>query len=206
MQTTRLTQPLVMEIIEKTLLAETVDERIAVSNQIFKNAVPNQRLVATQLDRLVKLQEDAIRNGTQRAHKAYGDAQKLIWIIGLAAVGLGFLVSFLTVKNATRQANRMQHRAMFDDLTGLPNRVLFYDRLQQAIPVSRRESQPLALLTLDLNRFKEVNDTLGHEYGDLLLKQVGDRLRAASRESDTIARMGGDEFSFLLPVSLLYFS
>ena len=90
---------------------------------------------------------------------------------------------------------------MFDDLTGLPNRVLFQDRLQQAIPVSRRENQPFALLALDLNRFKEVNDTLGHAYGDILLRQVGDRLRAASRESDTIARMGGDEFSFLLPAT-----
>ena len=200
-QATRLTQPLVMAIIEKTLRAETVEERIEVSNQIYKNAVPNQRLVAVQLDRLVKLQEDAIRNGTKRAHTAYEDARKLILLIGVTASTLGFVVALLAIKNATRQANRLQHQAMFDDLTGLPNRVLFQDRLQQAIPVSRRESQPFALLALDLNRFKEVNDTLGHQYGDLLLKQVGDRLRAASRESDTIARMGGDEFSFLLPAT-----
>ena len=197
-QITRVTQPLVMAVIEKTLQAETVEERIAVSNQIFKNAIPNQRLVTEQLDQLVRLQEKAIRNGTERAHKAYVEGRKLILIIGFTASGLGFLVALLAVKNATRQANRLQHQAMFDDLTGLPNRVLFEDRLQQAIPVSRRENQPFALLSLDLNRFKEVNDTLGHQYGDLLLKQVGDRLRAASRESDTIARMGGDEFSFLL--------
>lgn len=201
MQTTRLTQPLVMAIIEKTLLADSIEERVAVSNQIYKNAVPNQRLITAHLDHLVKLQEDAIRTGTERAHKAYGDARKLILIIGLTASALGFLVAFLAVRNATRQANRLQHQAMFDDLTGLPNRVLFQDRLQQAIPVSRRESQPFALLALDLNRFKEVNDTLGHQYGDLLLKQVGDRLRAVSRESDTIARLGGDEFSFLLPAT-----
>lgn len=200
-QATRLTQPLVMAIIEKTLRAETVDERIEVSNQIHKNAVPNQRRVAEHLDHLVKLQEDAIRNGAERAHTAYIDARNLILVLGLMASGLGFLVAILAVKNATRQADRLQHQAMFDDLTGLPNRVLFQDRLQQAIPVSRRENQPFALLALDLNRFKEVNDTLGHAYGDLLLKQVGDRLRAASRESDTIARMGGDEFSFLLPAT-----
>ena len=201
MQTTRLTQPLVMVIIDKILRADTVEERIAVSNQIFKNAVPNQRLVAAELDQLVKLQEDAIRNGTQRAHKAYEDARKLILVIGSIAGGLGFLVAFLAVRNATRQADRLQHQAMFDDLTGLPNRVLFQDRLQQAIPVSRRENQPFALLSLDLNRFKEVNDTLGPQYGDLLLQQVGNRLTATSRESDTIARMGGDEFSFLLPAT-----
>lgn len=201
METTRHTQPLVMAIIDKILIANTVQDRIAVSNQINQDAVPNQRLITLKLDHLVKLQEDAIRAGTEDAHKAYVDARKLILVIGLAASGLGFLVAFLAVKNATRQANRLQHQAMFDDLTGLPNRVLFQDRLQQAIPVSRRENQPFALLALDLNRFKEVNDTLGHAYGDLLLKQVGDRLRAASRESDTIARMGGDEFSFLLPVT-----
>ena len=200
-QATRVTQPLVMDIVEKTLRAETVAERIEVSNQIFRNAVPNQRLVTEHLDHLVKLQEDAIRNGTERAHQAYEDARKLIWIIGVLASALGFLVAFLAIKNATRQANRLQHQAMFDDLTGLPNRVLFQDRLQQAIPVSRRESQPFSLLALDLNGFKAVNDTLGHQYGDVLLKQVGERLRAASRESDTIARMGGDEFSFLLPAT-----
>lgn len=200
-QATRLTQPLVMAIIEKTLRAETVDERIEVSNQIYKNAVPNQRLVSEQLDRLVKLQEDAIRIGTDRAHTAYEDAQNLILLIGVTTSTLGFVVAFLAVKNAMRQANRLQHQAMFDDLTGLPNRVLFQDRLQQAIPASRRENQPFALFALDLNRFKEVNDTLGHEYGDLLLKQISDRLRATSRESDTIARMSGDEFSFLLPAT-----
>lgn len=200
-QATRLTQPLVRAIIEKTLRAETVDERIEVSNQIYKNAVPNQHMVAEHLDHLVKLQEEAIRIGTVRAHTAYIDARNLILVLGLMASGMGFLVALFAIKNATRQTDRLQHQAMFDDLTGLPNRVLFQDRLQQAIPVSRRESQPFALLALDLNRFKSVNDTLGHQYGDLLLQQVGERLRTASRESDTVARMGGDEFSFLLPAT-----
>lgn len=200
-QATARTQPLIRAIVEKALLAETVEERIEVSRLIYQDALPNQKMVAFELARLVELQEAAIGNGAQRAQVAYEDALSLIWILGGAAAGLGFLVAFLSVKNATHQADRLQHQAMFDDLTGLPNRVLFQDRLQQAIPVSRRENQPFALLALDLNRFKEVNDTLGHQYGDLLLKQVGDRLRAASRESDTIARMGGDEFSFLLPVT-----
>ena len=88
--------------------------------------------------------------------------------------------------------------AYHDALTQLPNRTLFYDRLQQAILAANRENQTLALLILDLDRFKEVNDTMGHHIGDLLLKQVGSRLRDLLRESDTVARLGGDEFAIVL--------
>lgn len=198
---TKLTQPLVTAIFDKALVAETAEERLEVSRLIYKDAIPNQKKIAIKLGKLVKLQESAIREGTQRAHEAYEDAWKFIWGIGTTAAGLGFIVALFVVRNATRQAQNLQHRAMFDDLTRLPNRVLFQDRLEQAITVSRRENQPFALLTMDLDRFKEVNDTLGHPYGDLLLKQVAKRLSEAGRESDTVARMGGDEFSFLLPAT-----
>jgi diguanylate cyclase (GGDEF)-like protein len=89
--------------------------------------------------------------------------------------------------------------AYYDVLTDLPNRVLLKDRLQQAILVAQREGGPLALLILDLDRFKEINDTMGHHGGDLLLQQLGRRLRTVLRESDTVARLGGDEFAMLLP-------
>ena len=198
---TALTQPLVTAINEKALVAESALERIEVSRLIYKDAISNQRKVAFELNQLVKLQEDAIRDGTQRAHEAYKDARQLLWGIGVVGAGLGFLVAFLAVMNATQQAKSLQRQAMYDDLTRLPNRVLFQDRLEQAITVSRRENQPFSLLALDLNRFKEVNDTFGHQFGDLLLKQVAARLSVTGRESDTIARMGGDEFSFLLPAT-----
>jgi len=93
----------------------------------------------------------------------------------------------------------LRHQALHDALTDLPNRTLFDDRLHQAITTARRERSSLALLMMDLDRFKEVNDTFGHHYGNLLLQQVGPRLRQVVRESDTIARMGGDEFAMLLP-------
>ncbi|MEW6291260.1 MAG: EAL domain-containing protein [Thermodesulfobacteriota bacterium] len=92
------------------------------------------------------------------------------------------------------------HDATHDHLTDLPNRVLLRDRLEQAIHVALREERKLALFILDLDRFKEVNDTLGHYSGDRLLKHVAMRLRGVVRGSDTLSRLGGDEFAILLPV------
>jgi len=103
----------------------------------------------------------------------------------------------ITVRKRAEAA--LAHQALHDSLTGLPNRVLLLDRLQHAIATSRRDGTTLSLLLMDLDRFKEVNDTLGHHAGDLLLQQVGIRLRGALRQADTIARLGGDEFAVILP-------
>ena len=89
-------------------------------------------------------------------------------------------------------------QANFDTLTGLPNRRMFRDRLAQEIKKARRTSLPLAVMFIDLDRFKEVNDTLGHEKGDLLLQEVGSRLKSCVREGDTVGRLGGDEFTVLI--------
>ncbi len=90
-----------------------------------------------------------------------------------------------------------QH-ANFDTLTGLPNRRMFYDRLEQEIKKSHRSGLPMALMLLDLDRFKEVNDTLGHAQGDVLLVEAARRIAECVRESDTVARLGGDEFTIIL--------
>jgi diguanylate cyclase (GGDEF)-like protein len=100
---------------------------------------------------------------------------------------------------AKAQERRLRHQAVHDALTGLPNRMLLKDRLAQALRAAARAADPLALLLLDLDRFKEINDTLGHHVGDLLLVQFAGRLQDCIRDSDTIARLGGDEFAILLP-------
>lgn len=95
---------------------------------------------------------------------------------------------------------RIHHMAHYDALTDLPNRATFYNRLAQAIVVAKSSGHQVALLFLDLDEFKSVNDTFGHHIGDLLLQTVAQRLRGSVRESDTVARLAGDEFTVVLPV------
>ena len=94
--------------------------------------------------------------------------------------------------------NRLAYQAQHDPLTGLPNRTLLDDRLHQALTLARRQSKMVAVLYVDLDRFKYINDTLGHHVGDLLLQEAAKRLEGAVRDSDTLARPGGDEFVAVL--------
>lgn len=113
----------------------------------------------------------------------------------MAALG-GLLLYFQGVK---RSRALLWTQANFDTLTGLPNRVMFQDRLEQELKKSDRTRQSLGLLMIDLDRFKEVNDSFGHALGDLLLKEAARRMVQCLRESDTVARLGGDEFTVVLP-------
>jgi diguanylate cyclase (GGDEF)-like protein len=97
-------------------------------------------------------------------------------------------------------AERDRHQATHDALTGLPNWELLRDRLEQGLAAASRSAGEVAMLLIDLDRFKEINDSLGHSYGDKLLCQVGPRLQSVLREGDTVARLGGDEFAVLLPL------
>ncbi len=97
-----------------------------------------------------------------------------------------------------RSEERLAYMAQYDHLTGLTNRALFQDRLEQALARAKRSGALVALMFLDLDRFKAVNDTLGHGTGDLLLKKVAERLEGSVRETDTVARIGGDEFGIIL--------
>jgi len=95
--------------------------------------------------------------------------------------------------------DELKHAALHDSLTGLPNRILFHDRLEQAIKLSKRNNAKFGVALLDLNNFKEINDTQGHLVGDHVLNTVSERINSVLRSSDTVARLGGDEFAFVLP-------
>jgi len=124
-------------------------------------------------------------------------------VVQLRKVNARLVVSTVAAQTRTEAAEQvtaaMALAAQHDCLTGLPNRSLLADRLERSIAFARRQGHRVALLFLDLDHFKEVNDTLGHPAGDLLLKSIASRLLACVRQTDTVCRQGGDEFVLLLP-------
>ncbi len=120
--------------------------------------------------------------------------------ISLTAIDAGGVVLVLRdVTERTYAEEQIKHLAYHDALTGLPNRLLFKDRLAVALSHAQREHARLAVLFLDLDRFKVINDSLGHNIGDRLLQAVAERVQQCVRESDTLARLGGDEFTLIIP-------
>ncbi len=117
--------------------------------------------------------------------------------IGLLYDGFNEMLQEIEERNLTlrQRQEHLQQLAHFDTLTRLPNRVLFHDRLQQAIHLAQRCDYKIAVMFIDLDNFKDINDTLGHRTGDLLLQQVAERMELTLRDSDTVARQGGDEFT-----------
>ncbi len=120
--------------------------------------------------------------------------------LGIMAIGLVMLGFRLqSIVFALRESEeQIRYRANYDSLTDLPNRLNFIEHLSEAISRGRRDPGQIALLFIDLDRFKTINDTLGHDYGDELIKQVAGRIRQAIRETDVVSRLGGDEFTVLL--------
>lgn len=161
-------------------------------------AIPNQNEVIDRINEYISFQKSEIDNAVKEAIDSYHETRLLLLLLGSATFFIGIVISIVAIRSVSIQAKLLQHQAMYDGLTNLPNRALFADRFNQAILYGRREKQSFALLTMDLNRFKEINDTLGHEAGDTVLQAAAVQVRGCLRESDTVARMGGDEFAVLL--------
>ena len=196
----------------------TVDSeaaRDAIAGELIKTVVGPERVAdgeRTVLKQVVPISFGATAAGTFVSSRDYAPVARSIrqTFIPIAALleilVLALFGSFFPVlRRATRQMgshiDEIEHLALHDSLTGLPNRVLFRDRVDLVLAEARRTNGRAAVMLLDLDRFKEINDVLGHANGDELLRGFGDRLRRSLRESDTVARLGGDEFGIVMHVT-----
>lgn len=181
------------------LMGYTAEEAIGKTPRIIKGSFLPREFYKEMWDTLLSGKEwhGIFHNRTK--------AGNLVWeVASISPIrdDQGTITHFVGVKEDITELKRLQdqleHLARHDVLTGLPNRFLFNDRLQQVLAQARRRKGRFAVLFMDLDGFKQVNDTHGHESGDALLQAVGQRFGACIRETDTLARMGGDEFTALL--------
>jgi diguanylate cyclase (GGDEF)-like protein len=154
--------------------------------------------ISTINDNLTPIEQQFVDALGEASRATYQWLQAITLTAALALLGLGTALSMRILQQRRRADDRVHHIAFHDDLTSLPNRLMLNQRLDRALSRHRRAGSKLAILFMDLDRFKVINDSLGHEVGDALLRQVADRLKAQSREGDTVARMGGDEFVVLI--------
>ncbi len=140
----------------------------------------------------------AVQRNPQGPHEQGLPDGRVIQVTERATPDAGLVITYHDVTELRRASAEIENLAFYDPLTGLPNRRLLMDRIQQTVAASARSGLHGALLFLDLDHFKTLNDTLGHEVGDVLLRQVAQRLKACVRTEDTVARLGGDEFVIML--------
>lgn len=190
-----------------------IDEQAANANALLRQIViPLQNQFNQQLAAMRNQYQNETLQAQTLASIRFNKTWRQTIALSIAVIGLGIGVGWLTLRQLSRISRKIESQfnelersraalkqeASHDHLTGLANRRLFYDRLQQAIRHARRYHGKVGLLFLDLDRFKEINDTYGHHVGDAVLTEVARRLCRSVRESDSIARLGGDEFVVLL--------
>jgi hypothetical protein len=149
-------------------------------------------------DNLTLIENQFVAALSDASRMTYRLLQRIMLAATPVLLMLGIVLSLRILQQRKRMEDRVNHVAFHDELTSLPNRLMLSQRLDQALSRHRRAGTQLAILFMGLDRFKVINDSLGHEIGDVLLRQVADRLGAQSREGDTVARMGGDEFVVLI--------
>jgi diguanylate cyclase (GGDEF)-like protein len=186
-------------IVQKAIALAQSSQGVKVAEYMRRVAIPGQQEVADEVDKLLRLQQEQTRQAVLSSADSYSKARVLmLWLCSVAII-IGIVVAFIVLRQVMRQSRELELRALFDDLTGLPNRALFFDRLGQAAQLFGNEKKPFSIVIVDLDRFKDVNDTLGHHVGDLLLRHVAQKISTSMRRTDTVARLGGDEYALLLP-------
>jgi diguanylate cyclase (GGDEF)-like protein len=192
----------------KGQIENVLDGKVVVDDRAVASTKPKSD--ATYLDVLVPLEVAGRPAGVIQVYLPFDPIAELIgqdnhqlYLILLCGFTLFYAILFRLVARASsklqRQSEENEYQALHDSLTDLPNRSLFLERANQALLAAKREQWSFAVMIMDLDRFKEINDTLGHHHGDQVLQQIGSRLEPLLRESDTVARLGGDEFAILLP-------
>jgi diguanylate cyclase (GGDEF)-like protein len=151
---------------------------------------------------LIHKYRDVVRTGTPYTCEVFIDDNMIkgTWLnVQVVKLGNGIAITSRDVTEHRRRSDHIHYLAHHDHLTGLANRTLLYERLRLAVEKAELHGQKVAVFVLDIDNFKQINDSLGHADGDLLLATVGQRLLASVRESDTVARLGGDEFVIVMP-------
>ena len=192
---TREAQPEVQSVVDMSVF---LDDRTSIFKRITSVAMPRQRAIAEQVSTLLDLQRQQTNRAVLDAEASYARVRTLMLVLGGVALAMGLLIAWLVSRHVTRQAQQLATQALYDPLTGLANRTLLHRQLEHEIELAKRDSTAFAVMLLDLDRFKEVNDTLGHAVGDELLREAGNRLLQTVRAVDTVGRLGGDEYVVLL--------
>jgi diguanylate cyclase (GGDEF)-like protein len=172
----------------------TADHTRAAAEIVLDQAIPAQNAVMHVLSQLDAECQRAAAAASRQAREDQRVARLWMYLLSAAALLAGVLVAAAVFAYATRISREREQIATHDGLTGLPNRTLFMDRLEQSLIRAKRQQTMVGVMFVDLDRFKRVNDTLGHGNGDALICEVARRLRAAVRAEDIVARFGGDEF------------
>jgi diguanylate cyclase (GGDEF)-like protein len=161
---------------------------------VLKQAIPAQDSVLAVLSQLDAEAQRVALVASRKAYEDHGVSRMWLYLLSGIALLVGFVVAAIVLRYTSRIGREREQLATHDVLTGLPNRMLLEDRLEQALVRGKRRGHLVGVMFIDLDRFKRVNDTLGHASGDQLISEVARRLRGVTRAEDTVARLGGDEF------------
>ncbi|MHB1052621.1 MAG: putative bifunctional diguanylate cyclase/phosphodiesterase [Thiobacillus sp.] len=189
-QLTGAAQPIQLQVIDLI----NADFTAAAEDLILTQAIPKQNQVIAALSQLDAEAQKVALEASSKAREDHAMARQWMFLLSGTALFIGFFVAAFVFLYASRVDRERERLSTEDPLTGLPNRMLFMDRLEQSLIRAERHTTLVGVMFIDLDRFKRVNDTLGHASGDQLICDVAKRLRATIRAEDIVARLGGDEF------------